>query len=65
MKELRLSKGGWAMLAVCILVLGHGIVLYRLSSKVTWSIVVGLILLLLLKHIGLFGSIYVFLKRRS
>jgi len=58
-----LQKTGW--IVVAILVVGHAIVLYHFASRLTWSVLLGLVLLLLLKHVGLFSSIYTFFKRRS
>ena len=64
MTYLRLRKGGWWFLVVGILVLGHGIIIYRLSSNMAWWVVRGLVVLVLLKHLGLLESI-AFFKRRS
>ena len=50
---------------VVILVTAHVIVFYHVASRMTWSVVLALALLILLKHIGIFGPIYAFFKRRS
>lgn len=50
---------------VVILVAAHVIVFYHVVSRTTWSVVLALAVLILLKHIGIFGPIYAFLKRRS
>ncbi len=63
MNQVHVLKYGAVALLACVLVLGHGIVLYRLSSHKAGAIVLGLILLALLKHVGLFGPIYGMLKR--
>ncbi|HTM38661.1 MAG TPA: hypothetical protein VL156_18050 [Terriglobales bacterium] len=65
MKHLRLGMAGWGLPVVGILVLGHGIVLYRISSTLKWSVLLGMVLLLLLKHFGILGPIYALFKRRS
>jgi hypothetical protein len=65
MKQARVFKYGLIALLAGVLVVGHGILLYRLSSQITRAIGLGLILLVLLKHVGLLGSIHAFLKRRS
>lgn len=65
MTQARVLKYGLIALLAVVLVAGHGIALYRLSTHMTRAIVLGLVLVVLLKHIGLFGSIHTFLKRRS
>ena len=47
-----------------MLLVVHGYVLYRIASHMTFTVVVGIAILLLLKHLGLFGSIYPALRRR-
>ncbi len=49
---------------VITLVVIHAIVLYRLSSYLVWTVVPGLMLLVILKHLGLLGSVYACLRRR-
>jgi hypothetical protein len=65
MKHPRVLNGGWVLVLVGALAGGHGLVLYRLSSHAAWTVILGLILLVLLKHVGLLGPIYAFFKRRS
>lgn len=57
-------KGAGFVLIVVILIVGHGIVLYRISSHITWTIVVALVLLVLLKHVGFLGPVFALFKRR-
>lgn len=65
MNQLHLRKAGWGLVVVVILVAGHGIVLYHVASRFTRSVFMGLIVLLVLKHLGLFSSIYAIFRRRS
>jgi hypothetical protein len=65
MKHPRILKYGSVALLVGVLVVGHGIVFYRLSSHMARAVVLGLILLVLLKHVGLLGPFYALFKRRS
>ena len=60
-----LLKRAWMLpVLVAILIAVHGIALYRLFSHMAWTVVLGLVLLVLLKHIGVFGPVYAFLRRR-
>ena len=54
-----------AVLAV-MLIAGHGIVLYYASSHLALSagLVSGLILLIVIKHLGLLSPVYALLRRR-
>jgi uncharacterized protein (DUF983 family) len=65
MKHDRLLKSSWVLVLVGVLFVGHGMVLYRLSSHLAWTAVLVVIPLVLLKHVGLLGSVYAFFKRRS
>jgi hypothetical protein len=65
MRDVRLLKNGWVLLLAGLLLAAHAIVLYRVSSHVAWTVGLGLILLVLLKHLGILGPIYGFFKRRS
>jgi hypothetical protein len=65
MTNVRILRAGGVLLLAGLLVAGHVIVLYRVSSHVAWTVGLGLILLVLLKHLGLLGPIYGFFKRRS
>ncbi len=47
-----------------VLVVVHGYVLYRIASHMTFTVVVGFAILVILKHLGLFGSIYPALRLR-
>jgi hypothetical protein len=51
---------------VVLLIAGHG-VLYRALSNMTWPVVVvsGVIILIAIKHLGLFGLLYARFRRRS
>lgn len=61
----RLLKN-WMLAALVIsLIAAYAIIFYHVISRMAWSVVLGLVLLILLKHIGLFGPIYAFLKRRA
>ena len=60
-----LKKSRLLVALVVILVAAHVIVFYHVVSRMTWSVVLALTLLILLKHIGIFGPIYAFFKRRS
>lgn len=50
-----------------ILIAGHGIVLYYVSSHMALSaaIVSGVILLVVIKHLGLLGPAYALFRRRA
>jgi hypothetical protein len=65
MRDVRILKNGLVLLLAGLLVAGHAIALYRVSSHVGWTVGLGLILLVLFKHLGLLGPIYSFFKRRS
>lgn len=65
MKRAHVLKYCLIALLAGVLIAVHGIALNHLSSHMTRAIVSGLVLLVLLKHIGLLGSIHAFLKRRS
>lgn len=61
-----LLRKNWILPALVIsLIAAHAIMFYQVISRMTWSIVLGLVLLILLKHIGFLVPIYAFLKRRS
>jgi fatty-acid desaturase len=47
-----------------LVVAAHVVVLYRVFSRMAWTVAVGLLVLLALKHIGAIGSIYVMFRRR-
>lgn len=54
-----------APLLLLALVAAHGIALYRVASGLTWAVLSGVVVLLLLTHSGVLGSIYAILLRRS
>lgn len=51
---------------VIVLLAGHGVILYYVSSQVLLSAAVlsGAIILLVIKHVGLFGPLYALFRRR-
>jgi hypothetical protein len=48
---------------IVVLVAAHGTAVYELLSRRTWIVALGLIVLVLLMHIGGFGSIYAIVTR--
>ena len=54
-----------AIVAV-VLIAGHGLVLYVLKSHMTLSagVIGGVVLLVMIRHLGLFGPAYAILRRR-
>lgn len=61
-----LLKKGWLVpVLVAILLTAHAFIFYRVQSRMAWSLVLGLVLLVVLKHVGVLGPIYAFRKRRS
>lgn len=65
MNHQKALKAGGVALVVGVLILLHGIVLYRVISHVTGTVVLVLIVSVLLKHLGVLGPMYGFFKRRS
>lgn len=66
MRHWRLLKKGWVLPELlAILIAGHALVLYHVFSRMTLTVALGLVLLVLLKHVGVFGPIYAFFRRRS
>lgn len=64
----RLLARGWILAAaVVLLIAGHGIILYHVSSHVALSvsIVAGVVILVVIKHLGLLSPLYVLFRRRS
>ena len=47
-----------------ILIAAHGVVIYRMFTRMAW-VAGGLVLLGLLTHTGFFGAVYAILRRRS
>jgi membrane protein YdbS with pleckstrin-like domain len=64
----RLRARAW-MLAVgaIILIAGHAVILYYFSSHVALSaaVVSGVIILVVIKHLGLLGPVYALFRRRA
>jgi len=50
MKHADLLKRPWVLPVLGILLVAHGIVFYRVFSHMTWTLVVGLVLLVILKR---------------
>jgi hypothetical protein len=66
MKHGQMLNRTWMLpVLIAILIAAHAMVFYRAISHTTVTIALGLILLMLLKHVGVFGPIYAFLRRRS
>lgn len=65
MNHPKALKAGGVALVVGVLILVHGIVLYRVISHVTGTVVLVLIVIVLLKHLGVLGPMYGFFKRLS
>jgi len=62
----RLRARSWRVpLGVIILIAGHGIIVYYLSSHValTAAAASGVIVLLVIKHLGLVGPVYALFRR--
>ena len=68
MKGHPLSRRRMWVVSVLALILlaGHGLILYYASSHLALSagLASGVILLIVIKHLGLLGSAYAFLRRR-
>lgn len=64
MKQSSILKYGLLTLLVAVVVAGHAMILHRLTSHLTRDIVLALILIAILKHVGLLGSIHAVIKRR-
>jgi hypothetical protein len=52
---------------IVVLIAGHGIMLYYVSAHTALSatVVSGVIILVVIKHLGLFGPLYALFRRRS
>jgi hypothetical protein len=64
----RLFARPWILLLpAAILIAGHGIVLYYISSHTTLSVGVlaSAIILVVIKHLGLLASLFALFRRRS
>jgi hypothetical protein len=64
----RLFTKLWILLvAAAVLVAGHGIVLYYISSHMTLSVgaLASAIILVVIKHLGLFAPLFTLFRRRG
>ena len=66
-RHIRLRKRVWMLpLLVVALIAGHAILYYVVSHKVLSAAVAsGVIVLVVVKHLGLLGPLYALLRRRS
>jgi hypothetical protein len=65
MKHGRVLKPIWVLpVLLVVLVAAHGTAVYEVLSRRTWIVALGLIVLVLLLHIGGLGSIYAIFSRR-
>ncbi len=65
--HLLARKRFWILpLLLVVLIAGHGVILYYVSSHVMLSAAVlsGAIILLVIKHVGLLGPVYALFRRR-
>lgn len=65
MKHGLAMKRAWLLPVVVILVAAHGFIFYRIASRLTLILAVGLIVVVLVKHLGLLSGIYAVRRRRS
>lgn len=65
MKHGLVMKRAWLLPVVVILVAAHGFIFYRIASRLTLILAVGLVVVVLAKHLGLLGGIYAAWRRRS
>ena len=58
-------RRNWILPILLVLLAGHGVILYYLSSHVMLSTAVlsGAMILLVIKHVGLLGPLYALLRR--
>jgi membrane protein YdbS with pleckstrin-like domain len=67
---VRRPSGRWLvhrltpLVAVGILIAAHGSILYYVSSHATVSIAAAAVILVVIKHLGLFGPLLAWLRRR-
>ena len=50
--------------AVCVFVAAHGAILYYVSSHAAVSIAAAVAILLVIKHLGILGPLFAWLRRR-
>ena len=63
-----LRARAWMLaVGVIILIAGHGVILYYFASHVTLTaaVVSGAVILLVIKHLGMFGSVYALFRWRA
>jgi len=63
-----LRARAWMLaVGVIILIAGHGVILYYFASHVTLTaaVVSGAVILLVIKHLGLLGSVYALFRWRA
>jgi hypothetical protein len=66
MRHGSLPRKVWVISALAmILIAGHTAVLFHVLSRMASGVLLGMVLLVLLKHVGVLGATYGFLKRRS
>jgi len=59
-----LARTSLAVGVTAVLVV-HGYLLYRIASHMAFAVVAVLVIVLVVKHVGLFGSVYAAIRRRS
>ena len=52
-------------LLIVALLVAHGFILYRVLSRMTFAAILGFIVLVAAKHLGLFGSLHALVRRRA
>jgi len=63
MKHTWLLKRVWLLpVLLGVLIAAHGVAISHLFSRVTWTIALGVVVLALLTHVGVFGPIYAFFR---
>jgi hypothetical protein len=58
----------WIILfGLVVLIAGHGVILYYVSSHtaISGSVLLGVAAVIVLKHLGLFGPLFALFRRRS
>lgn len=65
MKHRFTTNLSWMLPVLLLLVAAHGFIFYRIASHLTLILAVGLVVVLLVKHLGLLGGIYAMWRRRS
>ena len=62
-----LMRPGRSLIIVAILIVGHGIAVYFVSSHMTLSAAAlsSVLILIVIKHLGLLGALFALFRRRS